>query len=709
MLKLKSILCAVAFACAAASQASLDLYVSPTGSDTNNGLVPNPGSGSDGPFATIEKARQYLKVLRRTTGVPHPVTIYMRGGVYRMPTGVEFEGEDSGIAGSSMTVRNYPGEVPYLRGSIEIDNWEPLSDITALATIPSSVHNKVLQANLFELGATNLGIPTNRGIPSLWQDGIAQLYDKQKPCSLASYPNLGQEMLKSEDQGSNFVTHSDLIPRMAQWGVVTEGFVHGYLGNNYADTMIRIGSYNLLNGRMDLTAASYYGYKPEARFRVENVLAELDAPGEYYIDRLLGRVYYYPLSRTGAVDCELSISSRTMVRVITASHLNFNGLVVEQGWRNGFEIISAPNTQISGCTIRNMGNMGAYIRSPGNNVRSTDVYNVGTTGLYIIGGTRSTLTPGNMVIDNCRVWNFGLTDYAYSPGIKVEGVGNAVTRSSISDGHHFGVFVEGNDHLIEGNDFANLATDTLDAGALAFNRDWTHRGNVVRRNRFRNIYDRHRSAINDRRSDTWAVYLDDCISGMLVEDNIFINVGAAFVIGGGRDNIFRNNIINNLKFKNPYITAPMTNSFHADSRLLTPNSYPGLWESLNARLVAMPYQNTLWASRYPALANILNDSPREAKNNVVERNLYLGKTTIDPETEGLVWYSMNLEANVSMFGINDNLYGLENLGLANPAGNNYSVVPFGKAAKIGFNNINTSLIGTYTDAFRTGRYVHPLP
>ncbi|MBL8049192.1 MAG: right-handed parallel beta-helix repeat-containing protein [Chthonomonas sp.] len=633
----------------------------------------------------------------------------MRGGVYRLPTGIEYEGEDGAPAGETVTIRNYAKEIPYIRGSIEVNNFVPLSDPIASALIPSEAHQYVKQANLLELGTIDLGTLVNRGIPTLWKDGAAALYDRQQPCQMAGYPNAGEPMLQSDSQGANFVQNNALASRIAGWGVLTDAFVHGYLGNDFADAMLKILLANPINGRIDLANASYYGYMPGARFRVENVLAELDSPGEYYIDRARGLVFYYPISRTGDIQCELSVSNRTMVRVLTPSNLHFEGLVVEQGWRHAFEVINSPNTVIRGCTLRNFGNMGAFVRSPGNQILSSDVYNVGSVGVYVIGGTRSTLTRGDLKVDNCRIWNFGQGDWSYSPGIKVEGVGQTITRNSISDGRHYGVFVEGNDHLVEGNDFYNLATDTLDSGALAFNRDWTHRGNVVRRNRFRNIYDRHRNAINDRRSDTWGIYLDDCISGMLIEQNIFVNVGSAWVIGGGRDNVIRNNVINNLRFKNPYITDPMVNSWHCDSRLLTPNSYPGLWESLNTRLANMPYQNALWTSRYPTLANILNDSPREAKNNSVTKNVYFGQVFEDPDTFETIWYSMNLEANAGMFGIADNFYGKTNPGFRNPEAGNYNVVPFSKAARAGLTTVNTSLIGPYNDEWREGRTIHPLP
>lgn len=70
------------------------LYVAPSGSDTNTGSI-------DAPFKTVQKALDTVKAGQ---------TIYLRTGTY---TGLNIF-KSSGTQGNYITLRNYPGEKPYL-------------------------------------------------------------------------------------------------------------------------------------------------------------------------------------------------------------------------------------------------------------------------------------------------------------------------------------------------------------------------------------------------------------------------------------------------------------------------------------------------------------------------------------------------------------------------------------------------------------------
>jgi hypothetical protein len=75
-------------------------YVSPAGSDSSAG-------SSSAPFATLQRA----------ANIANPGdTIYMRGGRYALNDTTAVRITRSGVAGSPITVVNYPGEVPVLDG-----------------------------------------------------------------------------------------------------------------------------------------------------------------------------------------------------------------------------------------------------------------------------------------------------------------------------------------------------------------------------------------------------------------------------------------------------------------------------------------------------------------------------------------------------------------------------------------------------------------
>ena len=60
-------------------ESSIDLYVSPAGDDAWSGRHPDPtGDGGEGPFATLEAARDALRE-RRRSGATGGATVWLRG------------------------------------------------------------------------------------------------------------------------------------------------------------------------------------------------------------------------------------------------------------------------------------------------------------------------------------------------------------------------------------------------------------------------------------------------------------------------------------------------------------------------------------------------------------------------------------------------------------------------------------------------------
>ncbi len=110
-------------------------------------------------------------------------------------------------------------------------------------------------------------------------------------------------------------------------------------------------------------------------------------------------------------------------------------------------------------------------------------------------------------------------------------MGNRITGNHIHDLPHFGVWLHGNDHIIERNEIDHVCLDTNDAGALYMGRDFTGAGNVIRENYFHDL---------GEGDLVQAVYLDDCAGG----DHRACTsscAGRGMMIGGGRDNIVTGN------------------------------------------------------------------------------------------------------------------------------------------------------------------------
>ena len=73
-------------------------YVSTIGSDDWSGILPSPDAGkTDGPFATLEKARDAVRIFKGSNRMPEDgIVVYLRGGIYTITKTFDLTEEDSG-------------------------------------------------------------------------------------------------------------------------------------------------------------------------------------------------------------------------------------------------------------------------------------------------------------------------------------------------------------------------------------------------------------------------------------------------------------------------------------------------------------------------------------------------------------------------------------------------------------------------------------
>ena len=110
---------------AAAPEAhSAAFYVALNGNDAWSGRLPESNADkTDGPFASLERARDVVRKLKEK-GLPEGgVTILVRGGTYFLPEALRFAPEDSGSEAAPITYAAYPGEAPVISGGRPIGPW----------------------------------------------------------------------------------------------------------------------------------------------------------------------------------------------------------------------------------------------------------------------------------------------------------------------------------------------------------------------------------------------------------------------------------------------------------------------------------------------------------------------------------------------------------------------------------------------------------
>ncbi len=123
---------------AAQSPPSAQFYVSPKGDDTWSGTLAEPNAeGTDGPFATVRRARDAVRELKRTKGLKGPTRVLLRRGTYRIAEAIELTAKDSGAPGRPVIYAAYPSEQPVISGGRRISGWKKGKDGLWVARVPA--------------------------------------------------------------------------------------------------------------------------------------------------------------------------------------------------------------------------------------------------------------------------------------------------------------------------------------------------------------------------------------------------------------------------------------------------------------------------------------------------------------------------------------------------------------------------------------------
>jgi hypothetical protein len=601
--------------------------VSPEGDDRHAGTA-------DAPFRTVERAQQAVRAFRQDAGLPSGgLTVYLRGGVYPLRRTLRFTREDGGKEGAPVVYRAFPGEEVHFTGGQAI-HFEPLTDSEAGRRIRAP-HDRLLQADLRGQGIIDFGQQKATGFGRPTETAPMELFFQGEPMTPARYPNAGEWMriasvpqtcdsLCGGDERTGRGTHCGRFAcaedRIAGWRLNGEIWLQGYWTWDWADSYVRVERIDAA-AREFITAQPHgvYGYSAGQRFYAMHVLEELDCPGEWFLNREKGLLYFWPPSPAEEGAAVVSLMEDWMVHLDHAEHLRLEGFIFEYTRGSVALIEGGCHNTIGGCVIRNVGNDGIHILGGHHNgVAGCDLHHIGDAGISLQGGDRLTLEPGHHFAVNNHICRYSRINRTYRPAIQLSGSGNRAAHNRIHDAPHMAVAFSGNDHCLEYNEVYDIAQETGDVGAFYIGRDWTERGNLIRFNYFHHLNGPGLYGVN-------AVYLDDFASGTTLYGNVFYRAGKAAFIGGGHDNIVTNNV---------FIDCEA--SVHLDARGVNWASYymkedenPELFRKLEAVNPAQPP----YSERYPALARLPGLSPGQPKGNVFRSNLSYGGQWRDVEQD----------------------------------------------------------------------------
>ena len=109
-----------------------DLYVSPTGSDSNPGTLEQP-------LATFNQARIAADaLLQKDKGRTTPIVVMFRAGTYYFSSTLNFTSADSGTSSLGIVYENYPDETPVFTGGVKLTGWKSTGSNSWEVTLPAS-------------------------------------------------------------------------------------------------------------------------------------------------------------------------------------------------------------------------------------------------------------------------------------------------------------------------------------------------------------------------------------------------------------------------------------------------------------------------------------------------------------------------------------------------------------------------------------------
>ena len=526
-------------------------YVSPNGNDKSNGSI-------KAPWRTFQHAVNSVRKYRSVNpGVP--VKVLFASGTYYMDRTIKFLKEDSGTSSSPIVYKAMDNAKPVFSGSIPLRSWkkvrdkkvlsklsEDISDNLYVCDIPESFNVKSLPAK------TGIRIPLNN-ISERLEGFRSELVCNDKFQTLSRYPNKGfiyiDEIMSQPDKIdiNKDVKFKWRNSRISKWKDETEVYLGGYWKWDWCDEYQKVSKIDDVDSCIILSKPYHSrGYKNNAPFWGVNLLCELDSISEYYIDRKQNKIYWCPENFQNIKSLKVGLTSFSepyMVEFDDCSNIIFDGLTFRDGATIGLRINNGENIKVKSCCFICFSESAIHIfGGKDHQISGCLMKEFGERVIQIIAGNKKDLVPANHMLDNNIIQNFSIVKRTYEPAVYFSGTGLSIVNNYFSDCPSSALRIDGNEVLIEYNEFVNLVQESDDQGVIDMWKDLSNQGVRICNNYFQDIK-------GGTKYGSAAVRFDDMISGTVVRGNIFNRAGSRFFgaiqIHGGKENTVENNLFYN--------------------------------------------------------------------------------------------------------------------------------------------------------------------
>ncbi len=506
--------------------------------------------------------------------LPGPMTVFLRGGRYEISEPIEF-----GLADSfPVTYRAYPGETPVIDGGTRIEGWRKSKIGETLVWVAEVDADTLAKSDARQLFVN--GRRARR--PVLPKEGEFEIEDTLQ----GGYNRWG-------DPGTNRFRCRE--GDMQQWRNLQD--IDIIVPHFWVDERMPIESFDpdtrVVTCRKKSTGPLVKSWRMgPANYFLENVFEALSEPGECYIDKSEGKIYYVPQAGEELESIEAYIPGpRQLLRIVGDSEqgryvegIRFEGIAFcHAGWADIGEstlpetrihtherryrgddcaagsqgafhvpgvvyLRGARHCAIENCSISHVGWYGIDLDRGCSGIRvvGNEIADTGAGGIQVSGsdvdGLESERTAFNRVTDN-HIHDGGHIYFCAVGVLARTTSANVIAHNHIHDLYYTGISVgwiwgygahATCNNKIEYNHIHDIGKGLLsDMGGIYTLGEQP--GTVIRNNLIHSI--------ESRQYGGWAIYPDEGSAHLTVENNVCYDTNsAAFNQHYGRENIVRNNI-----------------------------------------------------------------------------------------------------------------------------------------------------------------------
>lgn len=487
-----------------------EFYVSTSGNDTY------PGT-SEKPFATVGRAQSAVRELIKT--IPGSVTVLVREGTYYLNNPLTFTSKDSVAEGDPITYRAYPGETVTLSGGVQLQcEWQSYKDGIMMCRLPQAASGQLDFDQLFINGKRQIRarFPNYDGSDTKHYSGYTKAAGRIEDNVVDPLPVDNEDMTFS-GVPQRGITFDSATFSQKRWSKPDQAIIHIYQAHYWGNLQWRVKSVDWENARIWFgEGGQQMGAKwsdapnivnENSRFFIENVFEELDAPGEWYLDREAGVLYYYPEAGVDMRSTLVEVPALQQLVRMTGSqnqpvhHITLDGFRFTQTTATFLETYSIPSLSdwsihrggavflegtrdchITNCFFDEVGGNAVFMNlyNRGNSVTGCKFVGTGDSGICFVGSQE--LTTGsqrsfpyecraeNNLIHDCGVFGKQIAGIYISRAKRITAGHNEIfdmprAGICIGDGTWGG-------HIIEYNHIHNTCRETGDHGPFnAWGRD----------------------------------------------------------------------------------------------------------------------------------------------------------------------------------------------------------------------------------------------